>query len=311
LKIYNDINALNHIKNPVLTTGTFDGVHIGHREIIRRIREIADKTGGETVLLTFEPHPRKVLFPNDENLRLLSTQQEKIALLEQAGLDHLIFYPFSLEFSRLSALEYVRNLLVNGIGVHTMVVGYDHHFGRNREGDFNQLLEFASTYGFDVIEIPAQEIDEVNVSSTKIRKALNEGDIQTANRYLGYAYSLTGTVSKGAGIGKTIGFPTANLETDMPEKLIPAQGVYAVKAHLNGKWHPAMLNIGTRPTVNSNGNTSIEAHIIGFNDEIYHQKLTLAFYAKIRNEHRFENLDELKAQLLLDEKRTLDLLKSL
>lgn len=309
MKIYNHIESFTGVKNPVLTSGTFDGVHIGHKAIIHRINDIAQKIGGESVLLTFEPHPRKVLFPEDEDPRLLSSLDEKIALLEKAGLDHLIFYPFSLEFSRLSALDYVRNLLVNGIGVHTMVVGYDHHFGRNREGNFAQLIDFSQTYGFEVQEIPAQEINDVNVSSTKVRNALIKGDLQIANQFLGYNYQLTGTVEHGNALGRQLGFPTANLNISDKNKLIPADGVYAVMAEIQGIKHEAMLNIGTRPTLENEGKRSIEVHIMNFDREIYTETLTLELHHRIRNEMRFPSIDELKAQLLIDQTTAKELLK--
>lgn len=309
MKIYSNIESFTRVKKPVLTSGTFDGVHIGHKAIVNRINEIADKIGGESVLLTFEPHPRKVLFPGNDDLRLLSTLQEKIALLEKTGLQHLIFYPFSMEFSRLSALDYVRNLLVNGIGVHTMVVGYDHHYGRNREGNFAQLIEFSQTYGFEVQEIPAQEINDINVSSTKVRNALIEGDLQVANLYLGYNYQLSGTVEHGNALGRQIGFPTANLQILDKNKLIPADGVYAVMAEIHGVKHEAMLNIGTRPTLENEGKRSIEVHIMNFDREIYNETLTLELHYRIRNELRFPSIDELKAQLLIDQSTAKELLK--
>lgn len=278
--------------------------------MIDRLKEIARKNEGETVLMTFYPHPRMVLFPHDTSLKLLSTQREKAQLLADAGIDHLIVYPFSKEFSRFSALEYVRELLVNGIGTHTLVVGYDHHFGRNREGNFENLKEYAQTFGFEVEEIPALEVDDVNVSSTKIRRALAEGDLATARNYLGYAYSLTGVVVGGDQIGTKIGYPTANVVPDDSYKLIPGNGVYAIKARLNEQVWEGMLNIGHRPTLGEDGDLRIEAHLFGLEHEIYGETLTLEFIARIRDEERFESLDQLKERIHADKQVALSLLKT-
>lgn len=310
MKIYSSLDSFPGCKNPVVTTGTFDGVHKGHRKMIDRLKEIARKNEGETVLMTFYPHPRMVLFPHDTSLKLLSTQREKAQLLADAGIDHLIVYPFSKEFSRFSALEYVRELLVNGIGTHTLVVGYDHHFGRNREGNFENLKEYAQTFGFEVEEIPALEVDDVNVSSTKIRRALAEGDLATARNYLGYAYSLTGVVVGGDQIGTKIGYPTANVVPDDSYKLIPGNGVYAIKARLNEQVWEGMLNIGHRPTLGEDGDLRIEAHLFGLEHEIYGETLTLEFIARIRDEERFESLDQLKERIHADKQVALSLLKT-
>lgn len=308
MKIYRDLTDFRSIGKPVLTTGTFDGVHQGHQQIIHRLKEIAQRESGSSVVLTFSPHPRKVLFP-DDSLKLLSTEEEKIARLESCGVDHLIFYPFTREFSQISSLEYVRDLLVTAIGIHTMVVGYDHHFGRNRQGDFLQLSEFGATYGFRVEEIPAWEIDQVNVSSTKIRQALASGDIEVANKYLGYRYSIKAKVVPGRGLGRQLGFPTANLEVECQDKLIPGPGVYAVLILLGHTTYKAMMNIGYRPTFADSDGLHLEAHIFGLDQEIYGEVLTLKFVGRLREETRFDSAEELKARLLqdsLDAKQILD-----
>lgn len=297
------------MNRPILTTGTFDGVHIGHQKIISRLREIANRKAGETVMLTFHPHPRMVLFPDDHGLKLLSTLDEKAKLLEKAGIDHLIVYPFTEEFSRMTSVEYVRDLLVNQIGVDTVVVGYDHHFGRNREGDFEQLKEFAQTYDFDVEEIPPQDIDRVNVSSTKIRNALEKGDVQKARKFLGHAYTLSGEVVKGEGLGKKLGFPTANISVEETYKLIPAKGVYAVKAQLEGESYSGMLNIGNRPTVSTDSNTSIEVHLFELEKEIYGEEITLSLIDRIREEVEFDSIEELVQQLKKDKEISKSLLE--
>jgi riboflavin kinase/FMN adenylyltransferase len=298
VKIYHSIEEFKKIENAVVTTGTFDGVHIGHLKIINRLREIAADVKGETVLLTFFPHPRMVLF-SDNDLKLISTKNEKIALLEQAGIDHLIIHPFSREFSRLSSVEFVRDILVNKIGTSRLVIGYNHHFGRNREGSFEHLNEYGPMYGFQVEEICAQDIDEVSVSSTKIRKALDEGHITIAREYLTHDFSLTGIVVKGDHLGHQIGFPTANIKVVDSHKLVPANGVYAVRALIHDKEYKGMLNIGVRPTVDGTEKT-IEVHIIGFDEDIYGEELTVLFDDWIRDEQKFDSLDELKTQLEKD-----------
>jgi len=306
LKVYTDISDFKDVNNPVVTTGTFDGVHFGHQQILNRLRSVADKTGGETVLLTFHPHPRLVLFPDDEGLKLLSTREEKIKLLEKAGLDHLIIYPFSRKFSRLSATEYVRDLLVNDIGVHTLVIGYDHQFGRNREGDFNHLTELAEVFGFNVEEIPAQELDEVKVSSTKVRGALLAGEVSKAAAYLGHNYKVSGIVVKGKQLGREIGFPTANISVQDRYKLIPGNGVYAVIVRVQKQEYRGMMNIGVRPTVGGMLKPTMEVNIFNFNDDIYGNFCGVEFVKRLRDEVKFESVEELKSQLELDKIQALN-----
>jgi len=263
--------------------------------------ETAKRNNGESVLFTFNPHPRMVLQP-DLDLNLINSLEEKAELLKECGLDHLIIHPFTKEFSRTSSMEFVRNILVKNIGVKKLVIGYDHHFGRNREGSFEHLKEFGPVYGFDVDEIPAQDINDIKVSSTKIRKALLEGEIETANEYLTRPYRFTGFVVKGNQLGRQIGFPTANLNLDDSKKLIPKNGVYAVLVRIDGSdtQHQAMCNIGIRPTVSGKTKT-IEINMFDFNLDIYGTKLTVFFQQRIRDEQKFESVEKLKAQLILDE----------
>jgi riboflavin kinase/FMN adenylyltransferase len=282
----------------VLTVGTFDGVHIGHQKIIERIKSIAERLNGETALLTFYPHPRKVLF-EDSDLKLIHTQEEKEQRLEKGGIDHLIVHPFTKDFSRLTALQYVRDLLVEKIGVRALVVGYDHHFGRNREGSFDELREYGEMYGFEVVEIPAQDIDDVSVSSTKIRNALAEGDVVRANQFLGAPFLITGTVVVGQKLGRELGFPTANIRVEEDYKLLPANGVYAVYIYVSEKKYSGMLNIGVRPTVDGKSRT-IEANIFDFQGDVYGHRIQLELIGRIRDEMRFDDLDALKSRLNAD-----------
>ncbi len=299
MKVYTNINDFIGVKNPIVTTGTFDGVHLGHQKIIKRLKDLAKEETGETVLLTFYPHPRMVLFPDDNELQLINTQAEKIELLEHYGIDHLIIYPFTKEFSRLSSVEFVRNILVNTIKTKRLVIGYNHHFGRNREGSFEHLKEYGPLYGFEVEEIPAKDIDSIEISSTKIRNALLSGDVTTANTYLGHDFSISGKVIQGKQLGRTIGYPTANIQLQDKYKIVPADGVYAVKVKHNDKLYNGMLNIGNNPTIEGKGR-SIEVNIFNFNMDIYNQDATIYFIERLRNEIKFNGLDELTKQLALD-----------
>jgi len=308
LKIYHHVCEFPSVTRSVVTTGTFDGVHLGHHTIIDRLNHVAHEVDGESVLLTFDPHPRTVLFPDDRTLRLINDRDEQIEQLRKAGVQHLIIHPFTAEFARLSAHEYVKQLLVEGIHVNRMVVGYDHHFGYRREGDFALLTQYADEFGFTVEEIPAHMIAAVNVSSTKIRNALTSGDILTANQYLGYNYPLSGVVMQGDGIGRLLGFPTANLLVRNPLKLIPADGVYAVHVHCLGGKFPGMLNIGVRPTVSGSGERRIEVHLVGRQGDFYGEAIHLEFVQRIRDEAKFANRDELMAQLHADRYAVIELL---
>ncbi|MBI1286688.1 MAG: bifunctional riboflavin kinase/FAD synthetase [Flavobacteriales bacterium] len=299
MKVYHSIEEFEKVNGAVVTTGTFDGVHIGHRKIIARINEIARKIDGESVLLTFHPHPRMVLFPDDHGLELITTLDEKIKLLEEAGVQNLIIHPFTREFSRTTSIDFIRDILVEKLGTSVLVIGYDHHFGRNREGSFEHLRESGPLYGFQVEEISAQDVDDVAVSSTKIRAALSHGDVATAAKYLSYMYELSGTVIHGDKLGRTLGYPTANVQVEDRNKVIPANGVYACYVLLGGRKFNGMLNIGTRPTVDG-GARRIEVHIFELNEELYGQKITLQLKDRIRDEQKFDSVDQLKERLLID-----------
>jgi len=301
LKVYNKIEDFKQVKNLVATVGTFDGVHVGHQEIIGKLKEVAKQTDGETLLLTFFPHPRMVLFPDDDSLKLITTLKEKTELLASFGLDHLLILPFSVEFSRITPTEYIRDLLMRDIGVKTLVIGYNHQFGRNRKGNFELLEELAPVYGFDVVEITAQEINEIKVSSTKIRRAIESGDVSTANKYLKYNFSVSGIVVEGDQIGRQIGFPTANIKILEKHKLLPGKGVYAVSVTVQNRQYKGMLNIGSRPTINNDADrSSIEVHLFDMNEEFYNETIQVEFSAKLRDEKKFINLGELKDQLHKD-----------
>ncbi|WP_268033899.1 bifunctional riboflavin kinase/FAD synthetase [Algoriphagus sp. PAP.12] len=302
MKIYEGLNEFLPVKNPVVTSGTFDGVHLGHQKILHRIREIARSVEGETVLITFWPHPRLVLYPEEHKLRLLSTFEEKAKLLRQFGIDHLVTIPFTKEFSQLTSKEFIEEVIVNRIQTKKLVIGYDHRFGKNREGSFEYLKENCSSYGFELEEISRQDVDEIGVSSTKIRQALESGDIETANSYLGRPYELNGLVVKGQQIGRSIGFPTANVHIPNDYKLIPKDGVYAVEASVNGSIYKSMLNIGNRPTVDGS-KKSVEAHLFDFQGDLYDKQITIYLKAYLREEQKFENLEGLKAQLHKDQQR--------
>jgi len=299
VKIYSSIEEFKNVERPIVTTGTFDGVHFGHRKIIDRLKDLAQSCNGETVLLTFSPHPRMVLFPDDQDLKLLNTIEEKKQLLEKAGVQHLIIHQFTKKFSRISSINFVRDILVNEINTHKLVIGYNHHFGRNREGSFEHLQKFASVYGFEVEEIPVQLLDNVGVSSTKIRKALFHGDVDKAAEYLGYQYELSGTVVKGSAIGRSIGFPTANLDLSDEKKILPADGVYAVWVIVDKITYRGMMNIGKKPTLNSQIRT-LEIHLLDFDQYIYNNQIKIKFVKRIRDEIAFSELIELKEQLEKD-----------
>ena len=292
----------------VVTIGTFDGVHIGHRKLLDRLINDAKLLNLKATVLTFFPHPRMVL-QQDADIKLLNTIEEKIKILEKIGLDNLIIYPFTQEFSRLSATEFVQKILVNGLNSKKIIIGYDHRFGRNRNADIKDLITFGKTFGFKVDEIPAQEIDEVSVSSTKIRKALETGDIATANLYLGYEYMLTGMVKKGKGLGRQLNFPTANLHIEESYKLIPQNGVYVVKSEINNTVVYGMMNIGFNPTV-SGTEKSIEIHFFDFDQNLYDQKLQIDIIDRIRDEDKFDSVDQLKAQLEIDKKTSLTIISA-
>ena len=308
MKIIRSITAFNSSEKTIVTIGTFDGIHVGHQKILKDLIKTAKKEGKKSVLLTFFPHPRMVL-QKDNKILLLNTIEEKSGLLEKMGLDYLIIHPFSKEFSRLTALDFVRDILVNKLNTSRLIIGYDHHFGKNREGNIHQLKEYSLLYDFKVEEIPAQDIDDVSVSSTKIRTALKEGNLKTANNYLGYHYMLNGTVVSGKKLGGTIGFPTANLEIKEPYKLVPKTGVYIIKTHINTVLYTGIMNIGFNPTVLGKHQT-IEAHLFDFNEDLYGKEITIEFIYFLREEHKFESVEELVVQLNIDKENAISYLSN-
>jgi len=299
LKEYKSSSAYKNTRGSVVTIGTFDGVHLGHKALLKRLVDTAQKEDLDTVLLTFFPHPRMVL-QKDSDLKLINTLSEKKQLLKNIGLDHLVVQPFTKEFSRLTALEYVRDILVNQLNAKKIIIGYDHRFGRNRTADIENLREYGLTYGFEVEEIGAQELNEVAVSSTKIRKALEAGDITTANNYLGYPFMLNGIVVEGKGIGRTLNFPTANIKVDTPHKLIPKKGVYLVQSKINAVSVYGLTSIGTNPTVGGT-KTTIETYFMDVEANLYEQHLQLEFITHIRDEEAFQSMEELTKAIRDDE----------
>ena len=298
MKIYQGFDQLLDIPNPVLTIGTFDGVHVGHQKIIQQLNREAEAVGGESVLFTFYPHPRMVLYPESHGLRLIQTQAEKMDKLRRMGLQNVIVHPFTKEFSRLTAVEFVRDYLVNRLNVKKLVIGYDHQFGKNREGSIDFLKEVAPVYGFEVNEISAQEIDEVNISSTKIRNAILGGDMDLAKSYLGEPFELHGKVIEGNALGRSIGFPTANLDIGSDIKLIPKLGVYAVNVVLSdGTFKEGMMNIGLRPTIANYDDLSIEVNLFDFNGDLYGQYITVQLLSRFRDEMKFDSIPDLMEQL--------------
>lgn len=309
MKIVNSHISTLKNNSTIATIGTFDGVHIGHQKILESLTNIAEKKGLESVVLTFFPHPRMVL-QKDSKIKLLNTIEERSEILKKNGVNHIVVQEFTKKYSRLTALEFVRDVLVNKLKIKYIIVGYDHHFGRNRTANINDLIEFGEIYNFKVIEIPAQDINEVAVSSTKIRKAIVKGDVTTANNYLGYNFMLTGTVVKGNSLGKTINFPTANLNIKEKYKLIPKKGVYIVNSFLDDKLVFGMMNIGKKPTVNGKKKT-IEIHFFNFDKDIYGKKIRINILKRIRNEKKFDSIKDLQNQLEEDKKTALDYTESI
>ncbi|WP_340075785.1 bifunctional riboflavin kinase/FAD synthetase [Leptobacterium sp. I13] len=305
---YKNIKEFNNPVHTAITIGTFDGVHLGHQKIIKRLIATSRANELNATILTFFPHPRMVLQQNEE-LKLITTLEEKIALLKKMGLDQLIIHPFTKDFSRLSAHEFVTELLVNQLHVKKMIVGYDHRFGRNRTATIKDLVEYGDSYHFEVEEISAEEINEVSISSTKIRKALHEGDIATANLYLGYPFMLTGIITQGKGLGKQLTFPTANLYIEETYKLIPKNGAYIVKSLLKEREVYGMMNIGYNPTVNGTKKT-IEVHFFDFDEDLYGQKIQVHLLERLRNEQKFDSVAVLKEQLKKDKENALAYIKN-
>ena len=300
MKVYEGLESFVKLERAVVTSGTFDGVHVGHQSILRRLDEIAHKNSGESVLITFWPHPRLVLYP-EQSIRMLSSIEEKKELLSRYGVDHLLIIPFTREFASLTSEQFIKDILVGRIGTRKLVIGYNHRFGKNREGSFEVLKTDAPIYGFEVEEIPKQMVEHVGVSSTRIRKALEEGQIETSNEFLGRPYSLRGEVKAGERLGRTLGFPTANMHISFEYKLIPADGIYAVRVIHDEVMYGGMLNIGFRPTFQG-AERRIEVHIFNFNREIYGQQLEVYFYRQIRKEIHFESAEALVQQLRRDKR---------
>ena len=303
---HTNANTFSGSKNTVVTIGTFDGVHIGHQKIVNRLVNQAEL---DSVILTFFPHPRMVL-QQDNTIKLLHTIEEKTSVLEQLGLDHLVIHPFTKEFSRLTAQQFVENILVNQLKAKKIIIGYDHRFGRNRTADISTLKDFGEQYGFVVEEITKQDVDDVAVSSTKIRTALQKGQIEKANAFLGQPYMLTGTIVKGKGIGKTLGYPTANIQIEEAYKLIPKNGVYIVKTNFKGITYFGMMNIGTNPTVGGKSQT-IETYFFNMDTDLYGSKMTIQMLKRIRDEKKFASVDQLIEAMQNDEKISINYIETL
>ena len=302
MRVFHKLEEVKKIKKPIVTIGTFDGVHLGHQKIIKKIIKEAKKVDGESVLLTFYPHPRMVLYPKNHGLQLLQTQKEKLNSLKETGIDNVVILPFSMEFSRIPAWDFVRDILVNSIGVHTLVIGYDHQFGKNREGNISYLLDVSNSFNFKVIEISAEEVNDVNISSTKIRNALFDGNVEIPKNYLGRPFSISGEVVKGDGIGSKIGFPTANISIKDDTKLIPQNGVYGVLTRQKNKEFYGIMNIGTRPSIQTKKTEQrIEVYLFDFNEDIYGEWMEIKLLKRIRKENKFDSLEALKKQIIKDE----------
>ena len=307
MKIFRTLEDIN-FTNPVVTVGTFDGVHKGHMEILDSLKSEAKKIGGESVVFTLYPHPRKVLRPSEKELFLLNTIDEKTELLKKAGIDNLIIYPFTLEFAKLSSCNFIEKILYKKIRLKQLIVGFDHHFGKDRQGNLEILRNCADPFGFEIKKVEALEDTGKKISSSWIRTLITDGKIVKANEYLDYEYFIKGLVVSGEKLGRTMGFPTANIKVIEKEKLIPKRGVYAVKIKLDSREYEGMLNIGIRPTVSSNFETKIEVHIFNFSGDLYNKTLKIKFINFIRDEIKFADKNHLKAQLISDKETALSLL---
>jgi riboflavin kinase/FMN adenylyltransferase len=311
LKVFNSILKFTSNKPTIVTIGTFDGVHVGHKKILEKITQNTNNSDCESLVLTFFPHPRTVLQTGIE-MKQLNTIDEKSNLIEKAGIDNLVIHPFDKEFSQLTAEEFVKQVLVDTFNIQKIVIGYDHRFGKNRTADINDLIAFGNQYNFEVEQISAEELNEVAVSSTKIRSALTEGNIKLANSFLGYNYTITGKVVQGKQLGRTIGFPTANIYVEEDYKLIPNSGVYVVECKIDNQFYFGMMNIGTNPTIeNTDLNQKIEVNIFNFDTEIYDKSITVSFLKRIRSEQKFDSLESLKAQIAMDKMESLQFIKKL
>jgi riboflavin kinase / FMN adenylyltransferase len=300
LKVYHSLREFNPVENLVVTIGTFDGVHLGHRKLINTMKQEAAAIKGETLILTFFPHPRMVLYPDEHGVQLLTTIREKIQLLDEAGLDHLVIHAFDKEFSELSARDFIKSILDEKLHTTKLVIGHDHRFGKQREGGIELLLAAAPEHGFQVEKIPEADVNNITVSSTRIRNALKLGKVETAKAFLGRPYSLTGMIVHGKKLGRTIGYPTANVYIPEDYKLIPAEGVYVVEALLESNKYFGLLSIGRRPTIEENGEISIEVFLFDFNDEIYGMEITLKLLHFLRADMKFETVEQLTARIKED-----------
>jgi riboflavin kinase / FMN adenylyltransferase len=303
LKVFHSIAEFTNTKKTIVTLGTFDGVHLGHQKIINRILNSTINNDFESVLLTFSAHPRAVL-KAESNIKLLNTNTEKILLLEKCGINNLIIHPFDTKFSELTGEEFVKEILVNKLNIQKIIIGYDHRFGKNRSSDIHDLIRFGEKYHFDVEQISAEEVNEISISSTKIRNAIQEGNITQANQYLGYPYTFSGKVVKGKQLGRTISFPTANIVINNDKKIIPKNGVYIVEGSWDNTTYQGMMNIGTRPTVDGDQET-IEVHFFNLDQDLYDQEITISVLQFIRDEVKFKSVEDLKEQLHKDKTRSL------
>jgi len=307
LKVYYNFENY-HVQKPVVTVGVFDGVHKGHIAILDRVKHSAQEVQGDTVIVTFWPHPRLVL-NQDVSIKLINTIDEKLQLFEKFGVQHIVIIPFTEEFSKISSQQFIEDILVNKLKVNHLIIGFNHHFGKAREGNFELMNEYSKQFGFTLEKLDAQMVENEKVSSTLIRTSLNNGDIITANKYLGYDYMITGKVVEGKKIGRTIGFPTANILVNQDYKLVPKTGVYAVEVEVSGKRYPGMLNVGYNPTIDpARTKLNIEAHLLNFSGDLYEMDITLLFKQRIRDEIKFEGLDQLKKQLNSDKAEVLKIL---
>jgi len=313
MKIFHNIIEVRNIPNAVVTIGTFDGVHLGHQAIFKKMKSLAQSVGGQTVVVTFSPHPRQVLNIDSSNLRFINTPEDKLRKFEEFGIDNVLIINFTREFSRTPSEVFIKDYIIDNIHPAYIVVGYDHHFGKNRMGDFDLLSDLKKKYNFKVERIAAQDVENIAISSTKIRNALAVGNVKSANRLLGYAYSVTAEVIRGNEIGRTIGFPTANLDLPKEYMLFNRGGVYACLVQYNGLTYKAMANIGHRPTIGdrAEGDLLIEVNLFDFNGDLYGQHLRVSFIDRIRDEFKFEGLPELKAQLELDREKAKEILSTL
>lgn len=311
MRIFRDIDALPNFENAVITIGSFDGLHRGHQKIIKRINHLAKEINGESVIITFDPHPRKIIYPKDNSLELLTTLDEKIELCRKFDIDNLVIVSFSIEFSQQLPREYIEKFLIETFKPKYIVIGYDHRYGLNREGNIDLLEEYSSDHGFKVIQIKKQELEDITISSTKIRNALKRGDVKEANQFLNYPFKISGTIAHGDKIGKTIGYPTANIEIDDKHKLVPKEGVYAVKCEIEGLQKNGMMYIGTRPTIKGvSHKRKIEVNLFDFNDDVYSKAIDVEVIEHIREDSKFDSVDELTSQLALDKIKTLEVFET-